>query len=248
MKKQNDLKKKFRKFGIRQGLWKTGIGFFRQCENRLFKGIELRGKAMLDVGCGDGLYMIWAAVNGASPVVGLEPLADGSGTSQKYQDIFHDAVEDLNLSNIERLAETFQDFECQPETFDVVLMAASINHLDEQMCIELRQNPKARERYSNLFNKLRTIMKPQGKLIVTDCSNKNFYSDLGFKNIFARNIEWHKHQTPKYWAQLLTAAGFTEPKISWGVNYRLHYLGIHTVPWLVSYLSTSIFRLEMHAK
>ena len=162
--------------------------------------------------------------------------------------IFNSAVGYLNLQNVERLTYKFQDFEYPLNMFDVVLMSASINHLDEQMCIELRQNSKAREIYLNMFNKLRTMMKSNGRLVVTDCSNRNFFGDIGLKNIVPRNIDWQKHQTPKYWAQLLSDAGFTNTKITWGVNYRLHYLGIHRVPYWISYFSTSSFRLEMAVK
>lgn len=129
--------------------------------------------------------------------------------------------------------------------FDVVLMASSINHIDEKMCMELSSNPKARETYMDIFGKLRTLMKNHGKLIITDCSNRNFWGDIGLNNIFARNINWEKHQSPKYWSNLLSSAGFSDPKISLGVDYRLHYRGIYKVPWVLSCFSTSYFRLEM---
>lgn len=252
------LKEKFREFGKRYGLWKPrslrwekrwepGIGFFNYCEDMLFKGINFDGKCFLDVGCGDGLYVIWAAINGAKLAVGLEPLSDGSGTSKKKQDIFPMAIYFLGLANIERLAYKIQDFEYQVEPFDIVLMAASINHLDEQMCMELKYNIKAKETYLSLFKKLRTLLRTQGKLIITDCSNKNLWGDMGIKNIFARNINWNKHQSPKLWANLLTSAGFGFPKITWEVNHWLHYRGVPKVPWFISYLSTSHFRLEMTA-
>lgn len=98
------LKKKFQEFFIVQGLrkpkrgWgminrKSGEGFLRYCDNMLFRNIDVKGKSFLDVGCGHGKYMIWAAINGAKPVIGLEPLSDGSGTSKKNQDILPSAIE-----------------------------------------------------------------------------------------------------------------------------------------------------------
>ncbi|NIR71679.1 methyltransferase domain-containing protein [candidate division KSB1 bacterium] len=238
---------KLRKFAFKIGLWKPGVRFSRYCEKYLFKNIDLNGKSLLDVGCGSGDCMIWAALKGANPVIGLEPFADGSGATRKNRELFHARLERWNLKNVERLPYRLQDFDYAPATFDVVLMTAAINHLDEQMCVALPQNPRAKQLYSTTFQKLRLMMKSGGKLIVTDCSGRNLFGDLGLKNTLARKIDWRKHHSPKFWARLLKEAGFTNSQISWEVNYLSNYLGIYRVPWLISYLTTSRFRLEMTA-
>jgi len=241
------MRERLRKVGAKLGFWQPGLSFSRYCKNYLFRGIDLRGKSLLDIGCGDGSYMIWAALQGAAPVVGLEPLADGSGKSREVQHWFDSEVERLNLKNIERQSYKLQDFNSRNGTFDTILMAATINHLDEKMCVELKENPEAQKIYLDLFKKLNEMMSRGGKLIITDCSNRNFFGDLGVKNKLNPKIEWHKHHSPKFWAQLLSQAGFNDPKIDWEINYLINYLGIYRVPRLLSYLTTSGFRLVMTA-
>jgi hypothetical protein len=66
-----------------------------------------------------------------------------------------------------------------------------------------------------LFEKLAALSRPGGALIVSDCSRENLFARLGIKNPIARNIEWHKHQTPELWAGMLVGAGFASPRIRW---------------------------------
>jgi predicted RNA methylase len=42
----------------------------------LFDAVDLHGKRVLEVGCGRGAWVVWAALHGASHVLGLEPEAD----------------------------------------------------------------------------------------------------------------------------------------------------------------------------
>lgn len=241
------MRKTLRKTAAKLGLWQPGESFSRYCKNYLFRGIDLRGKSLLDIGCGDGSYMIWAALQGAGPVVGLEPLADGSGKSREVQHWFNSEVERLKLKNIERLSYKLQDFESRNGPFDTILMTATINHLDEQMCVELKDNPKARQIYLKLFKKLHAITTTGGKVVITDCSDRNFFGDLGVRNRLNPKIEWHKHHSPKFWARLLAEAGYRDPRIDWEINYLTNYFGIYRVPRLLSYLTTSGFRLVMTA-
>src|SRR5436190_7574561 len=57
--------------------------------NHLFDGIDLRGKAMLDLGAGDGRFSFYAACAGASHVVSLEPECSGSSdaVTRNFQEL-----------------------------------------------------------------------------------------------------------------------------------------------------------------
>lgn len=241
------MRETLRKVGAKLGFWQPGKSFSRYCQNYLFRGIDLHGKSLLDIGCGDGSYMIWAAQQGADPVVGLEPLAEGSGKSREVQHWFDAEVERLNLKNVQKLPYRLQDFGSENGKFDRVLMTATVNHLDEEMCVELKDNPKAQEIYLEIFEQLHGMTQKGGKLIITDCSSRNLFGDLGITNKLNPKIEWHKHHSPKFWAKLLAKAGFKDPKIDWEVNYMTNYFGIYRVPQLMSYLTTSGFRLVMTA-
>lgn len=179
----------------------------------LFDGIDLRGKTLLDIGAGEGQHSFYAASAGARNVVSLEPEAEGSQTGMQQR--FERARSLLGLQQVDLVASRLQDYESGGQTFDVVLLHASINHLDEPACIRLRDDPAARETYHVLFEKLAALTAPEGTLIVTDCSNENLFARLGIKNPVAPTIEWHKHHKPEFWAGMLGEAGFANPQIRW---------------------------------
>jgi len=179
----------------------------------LFDGIDLEDKTMLDVGAGDGRYSLYAGCVGARRVVSLEP--ESAGSRSGMQERFRWAASTLGTRDVELVTQRLQDYEPRSEDFDVVLLHGSINHLDEQACIGLHRDPAAQHTYRVLFEKLAALSRPGGALIVSDCSRENLFARLGIKNPIARNIEWHKHQTPELWAGMLVGAGFASPRIRW---------------------------------
>jgi SAM-dependent methyltransferase len=188
------------------------VGNLRFYVRYLFEGVDFRRKTMLDVGAGDGKYSLYAACNGAS-VVSLEPEAAGSRSGSRA--VFENAVAQLRLSNVTLVPQRLQDFGWPDRAFDVLLLHASINHLDEDATIRLRNEPQARAVYLELFSTLGRLAAPGARLIVVDCSPRNLYARLGRRNPFAPTIEWHKHQPPEAWASLLDEVGFGNPRIRW---------------------------------
>ena len=41
-----------------------------------------------------------------------------------------------------------------------------------------------------------SLLSPKGKILITDCSRRNFWGDFGIKSPFAPSIEWNLHQPP----------------------------------------------------
>lgn len=227
-------------------LWRRGGGLIYNCKHQLFPGIDFNGKSMLEIGCSNGRYCVWASVNGASPVIGLEPLGHGSGSSQNAQYYFMNFVKSLKLKNINILPERIQDYECEDNYFDIVLMISSINHLDEESCINLKKSSGAKENYLSIFRKLNRIIKKGGELIVLESSNKNLFADLGFSvNPLNKKIAFKKHHEPEYWANLLSSCGFINAKISWLSKSRYRYLGFPLRNKVMAYLLATNFRLSM---
>lgn len=217
----------------------------------LFQDISFVGKSMLDIGGGSGLYSFFAAVRGAKHVVCLEPEMVGStrGTLKKFKQL----SASLSLSNVSLQPVTFQEFDSVNQTFDIILLHYSINHLDEQACIKLQQDDAARKRYELIFQKLSKIAAPRAKLIITDCSKHNFFALLGIRNPFAPTIEWHKHQSPEFWSNMLSDYGFINPKIRWGLDVEAYFSSFTGLPKggrlfrnrFASYFLTSYFLLVM---
>jgi|SRR5271155_4662248 len=225
------------------GLLQGGREYKSGCR-ALFDSIDFRGKNVLEIGCGKGLMCLWAKIHGADHVVGLEPVADGFRDSPKCFKDFATMASDLGLENTEMVPLKLEDY--RPKIrFDIVLSLASINHLDEQSCIELQRSKTAYNRYVKTFQQVRDFMTEDGTLLIADATNRSFFSDLHVRNPFNPHIEWFKHQSPQCWAQLLSECGFGHPRISWFSQPSLTFLGIGTVPRAMSYFFSSAFRLQM---
>lgn len=215
--------------------------------NGLFKNVDLSQKEVLDIGGGKGIVSLYAAVRGAKKVVCLEPEEDGSrnGMISAYHQLRKELPDSLP---VELLPLRLQDYLQQTgtEKYDIVVLNSSINHLDEEACIRLRETDASYRTYVNIFKEVSRIMKKGGVLIATDVSCKNFFNDIGVKNVFVPTIEWHKHQRPDTWVSVLKDAGFKNPHVKWPSLNRLRTPGrLLTANPFMSYLMRSAFQLTM---
>lgn len=236
----------FAKVAIDAGLSNTVENILYFVED-LYRGTQLEGRFVLDVGCGAGLLALWAAWKGARRVVGLEPASSSLA-------LFRSMISKLALEKVEAIGETVQRYHPDDLMFDIVVMHDSINHLDEEACIHLHEKQGAWERYSALFTKLRSWMNLDAVLIITDASRYNIFATLGVTNPFVRTIQWHKHQPPKIWIQLLKECGFSKFSLDWTTNTPAGVDRLKCVPlgghrnrlanYLYSRFLTSLFRLE----
>ena len=210
----------------------------------IFEGIDFKDKSFLDIGGGYGVYSIYAALSMAKDVVILEPEGVGSHSDlfAKYNSLVGNFP---HLDNISFLPLTFQEY--NPESkFDVILSHASINHLDETACINLKRSQDARKIYSDLFRKLSEMMKENGILIVCDGARDNFFHHIGIKNPFAPTIEREKHQNPNVWINLLERAGFKLIDVKWSTPNRFGQLGRYLLAnRIMAYFTTGDFCFKM---
>ena len=192
--------------------------------NYLFKKISFDKKKMLDIGSGYGICSFYAACIGADEVICLEP--ELAGSSQGVIEKFNKLKLGLKIGDKIKLeSTTMQNFDYKGKKFDIILLNNSINHLNEESCINLKHDRHAMEIYMKIFCKLSNLASIETKLIITDCSRYNFFALLNLKNPFAPSIEWHKHQSPKHWAKLLSNVGFCNPKIRWTSFNQLRSIG-----------------------
>jgi SAM-dependent methyltransferase len=229
----------------RHGLWSGRKASLKFYLDYIFEGVSFKGMAMLDVGSGFGLFSLYGAYMGAKPVICLEPELGGSreGVAHKLRKLL-----DSLPSHIDVIpkAITFQEFEPDNQIFDIILLHNSINHLDEEACINLQHSDDAKKRYKVIFEKLGELASPRAKLIISDCSRYNFWHQIRLRNPVVPTIEWRKHQRPEYWSNLLNAVGFANPHIRWTSPARFGKVGrLLFGNWLASYLTTSHFRLVM---
>ena len=203
------------------------------------------GRTVLDIGGGAGLFTFVAARRGARRAVLLEP--ELSGSTRGHTEQFRARSEALGLSDRTQLAAaTIQSYDPAELRFDVALSSSSINHWDEPACIAAHRSPKARATYVAILRRLHDMMNPGGDLVISDGARRNLFGDLGLRNLSQRSIEWHKHQSPHFWASLCEEAGFERPLISWTTYNTLGRLGARIMnnP-LAAYLTLSTFRYSM---
>lgn len=202
--------------GARHSGRRSAGNFDWMMRSAFFPGVELRGMTLLDVGCGHGDMALWAAAQGAR-VVGLEPEAAGSGSARGAQAVFEQTADRSGLSDRAQLLPlTLDAFAAEAqEPFDVILMAASINHIDEAQVTRLHVDAGARDVYRGHLRTVARLAAPGGTLIVSDVGRRNLFAGLKVKNPLSPTIEWHKHQQPELWAELLGEVGFESPVIRW---------------------------------
>lgn len=241
--KTNKLKS-FLSLGRTLGYWTRGYDFPRHCR-QVFNCEDFSGKNVLEIGCGKGLLSLWASLHGANNVVGLEPLTEGRQDSSKIYSEFAKIVDVLKLKNIEMRPERIQDYNNKNRYFDIVLSHSSVNHLDEDACIHLQDSDVSINIYADIFRSIADKMNDGGRLIILDCSSKNFFTFAGITNPMASQIEWFKHQTPEVWVKLLLEVGFTQPQVTWPSGRYLRYLRIFKRHKGLSYFMNSYFRIEM---
>jgi SAM-dependent methyltransferase len=206
--------------------------------------ISFAGKRVLDIGGGTGLYSFYAAARGAHEVTCLEP--EDAGSTRGVSEEFTRMRDLLGLQNVVLVPETLQTFQADPNSFDIVLLLSSINHLDEQATINLLQDRGAAESYKDLFAKIAEIAADGAELVITDSSPRNIFRSLNMKHPFLKSVEWHKHQMPQVWAELLAGVGFDQPRINWYSFDRLGRVGsLLFANQFAAFFLTSYFRLHM---
>jgi 2-polyprenyl-3-methyl-5-hydroxy-6-metoxy-1,4-benzoquinol methylase len=224
-------------------LWSTPARL-RTYGEYLYRDIPLKGASLLDIGGGSGVFSLYAAASGASRVVCLEPEAAGSlkGKREKFLEVAHAC----GITGVEMRPDTLQDFDAGGERFDVVLLHASINHLDEDACIRIRRDPAAREVYRRLFEMIAGLIVPGGHLLMTDCTPNNLWPALHLKNPMAPWIEWHKHQPPEVWRDLGQEVGLRPYSLRWTAPSMLGGFGrVLMGNRLGAYITIGAFRLHM---
>lgn len=209
-----------------------------------FEGVQLSGADYLDVGCGNGLLLMYARLAGAVRSTGIEPEADGSGAGSLAQCLAMKKA--LRLEGVFAEAMCLEELADTGESYDVVSLCNVVNHLDEAAVVNLNHSAQARERYRSLLKCVSDLIRPGGTLILTDCGRRNLFAPLtrlGLRHPFEPTIEWHKHQEPSLWMGLLADVGFEQFRTSWRVPNRLRALKFLLSNGLAARCLSSEFRI-----
>jgi 2-polyprenyl-3-methyl-5-hydroxy-6-metoxy-1,4-benzoquinol methylase len=209
----------------------------------IFEGMDFKNKRILEIGCGKGAFCMWAGLQGAEYVLGIEPEADGR--IEGSMAVFQDLLQKLNLNNVESKNCFLQSLSVPNKKYDIILMFNVINHLDEKAVEILHKDKTAVEAYIKILRDLKNYLNPDGLVIVADCARSNFWNTLGLKSPFVPTIEWHKHQNPRRWIDIFSQSGYCLYDFRWS---SLHPIGKLASNFIVQYLTTSHFVLRFQNK
>ena len=235
----------FTDVAVHSGLPRVG-GYDRYFADYVFRGVDIRGQRLLDVGGGTGLASFWAVMQGgAAEALVLEPVMEGSDPEVPRRFEAMDAA--LGQPGRVRFQPiVLEDLDPAEGTFDTVLLHQSINHIGEAYVADLPVNLAGQQHYHAFFDVLAERTAPGGTLIVMDSSNRNFFDDLGRRSPFVPTVEFRIHQPPKQWSGMLAQHGFEQVRITWLTRREAGRVGTVLLRnRLAAYLTTSFFVLEM---
>jgi len=208
----------------------------------LFDAVDLHGKRVLEVGCGTGAWVVWAALHGASHVLGLEPEADGASSGSLIA--CKRLVDALSLGDRVQVSAVHIEDLTDVQPFDVVVMYGVINHLDEKAVVAIHRDHRAAAKFVTILRHLKTLLVPGALVIATEAGRKNLWNQLGLRSPFAPGQEWDKHQEPEVWISIFGQAGFQFLDLRWQPLYPFGRLSAHR---LAQFATASHFVLRFQA-
>jgi cyclopropane fatty-acyl-phospholipid synthase-like methyltransferase len=213
----------------------------------LFKGIDLAGKRVLEIGSGGGLRSVFMALQGAASVVSLEPGLAGS--RGHYRTLQRQRLEKLGLRNVEFLEADFNLWDAGSSRFDIIVSESSINHLHESRFHALRHHDTY-QNYLRVCRKMCSLLVPSGVACISDACRYGLFSALrrfGIRRPWTGkrvSAIWQIHQNPGVWRRILMDAGFLGVDVRYPLPHRLRYLGALAANPLSNFFLRSYFYLR----
>ena len=106
---------------------------------------------VLDVGCGDGL-LVQRLSRVCNNITGIDPHAPSAERAKQRLS---------GVPNTSIVTIGFEDYEAEVSSFDLIIFAASLHHMNQEYCIR----------------KAKTLLAPRGKILVVGCANPRSFAD-----------------------------------------------------------------------
>lgn len=184
----------------------SDINFFLEFN----KFANIKNKEILDIGCGNGNFLILCSLFGEPKLCyGLDP-ALGVGSEKDILNIFKEHIQSLNLKNVMPVKADILTYNFGEKKFDVIIAINSIHHIIETEK-NLFKDPGVREKFLNFFNKIYDILNFPGIFIIYDISKYNIQR---YFNLFSkigkakRKINYNTKHTAKEYIKILKEVNF----------------------------------------
>ena len=187
---------------------------------RIFQGIPLGHKRVLEIGCGTGEISTQIAIStNAREIVALDESA-GHGSETGVLDILRKKIESYNLKNIEVVEQDFWKYEPDSK-FDIILADNCLHHFVANG-EDYFNDEKVRNDYVTLCNKIRTLLVDDGIFILKDLDPR-FLLRFVYPKLY-NHMDWDMHPPYKAWIDMLRSASFRNITSQAVVPYTLRKL------------------------
>jgi SAM-dependent methyltransferase len=183
------------------------------------RDISLKGKEVLEIGCGRGAFSLYMALEGkAKKVLALDESA-GFGADEAYLRGLEETVQSHSIVNVQTMKSSIANVDFPEGTFDIIVANFSIHHVvRSNWC--LPDNSQAQRELLELLISLRTYLKMNGMLVLREMSRVNFWRFMPYHWKMS-HIDWEIHPTLREWLSLLNRAGFRDISCSFLTPYFL---------------------------
>jgi len=208
-----------------------------------FSGIDLCGKSVLEIGCGNGLISLWLALlKNTGKIVAIDEY-EGIGEDRNNYNNFKKIIKENSLG-IDLMKVDFWKNNFKPDSFDIVVANNALHHMIRTEKY-IFNDTETRNQWVDLFSVIRRILKRDGILVLREVSRFNLWRFLPLR---FRYMDWEIHPTKKEFAYVIRKAGFKNVDLRNVVNYKLRYLSnvLQNNP-LYSFLVTPDFYLYLAA-
>ncbi len=205
-----------------------------------FQNYSLRGKDILDFGCGSGLFSLYGVLMGnVKSVVSIDEF-EGRGSAKESYERLQLILKKFQLTNnIHLIKANGMIYDFGEDQFDIIYFSYVLHHLFPKS----KRNDKSE--IVAFFKKLKGLLKTEGILIIREVMAHNFTEYLPNRlKIFP--VRWDTKRNNTEWKELLYEAGFRHVLTRFYVPFYLHYFPFKLLlsNKLASYFLTSRYVLE----
>lgn len=204
-----------------------------------FRGIDLNGKSVFEIGCGVGLISLWLALlKNTGRIVAIDGY-EGVGEDRNNYNSFTMTIKE-NSINIDLMKMNFWKNNFKPDSFDIIVANYALHHMVRTEKY-IFSDGETRNQWVDLFSEIKRILKKDGVLILKEVTRFNLWRLLPLR---FRYMDWEIHPTKKEFVYVVRKAGFKNVVLRNTMNYKLrHFSNVLQRNPLFSFFVTPDFYL-----